>query len=231
MEKMKALARSAVYWPNIDSDIEEKCKKCVPCLINKANPPHTELTPWPLATKPWERVHVDYMGPIKGLHFLIIRDAYTKWMEVFPVSKITSSNTVRHLRESFARYGIPELVVSDNGTQLVSREMEEFLKRNGIKHMTSPPGHQKPNGQAESAVKISKNKLKTYLADRENVREDMFTLTSRFLYHYRNSVHSSTSETPAKLMFNREIRTRWSLLKDKAHCARDTADSEALESL
>ncbi len=63
---------------------------------------------------------------------LIVVDAYSKWLEVFPMKKITSTNTIECLRECFSRYGLPVTLVSDNGPQLKSDEFERFLMRNGI---------------------------------------------------------------------------------------------------
>lgn len=60
----------------------------------------------------------------------------------------------------FARFGIPETVVTDNGTCFVSAEFEAFLRKNGIKHFTSVPYHPASNGMAERAVQIVKKGLK-----------------------------------------------------------------------
>lgn len=213
--KMKTTARSLMYWPGIDAEIEKIVKSCIPCLENKQNPPKTQLTPWPLETGPWKRIHIDFLGPIKNSNFLLIIDSYSKWMEVFPMKNTTTENTIEKLRETFARYGIPETVVSDNGAQLVSYKMKQFFSNNGVKHITSPPGHQQSNGLAENGVKIFKNKLKTYLSDDRLNNDSVSSLISRFLFNYRNTKHSTTNETPAFLMLSREHRTVLSQLKAK----------------
>lgn len=64
--KMKALARSYCWWPNISSEIEEMAKNCSKCNESKNDPPKALIHPWEPATKPFERVHVDYAGPIKN---------------------------------------------------------------------------------------------------------------------------------------------------------------------
>jgi transposase InsO family protein len=60
------------------------------------------------------------------------------------------------LKKHFARYGIPSIVMSDNGPQFVSREFERILSNWKVNHVTSSPGHQQSNGKAEAAVKIVK---------------------------------------------------------------------------
>ncbi|GFV53371.1 uncharacterized protein K02A2.6 [Trichonephila clavipes] len=64
MVKMKAIARSFVYWKNIDNDIEEAAKNCVDCARYKADPPKSKVHYWEYPSMPWERIHVDFAGPI-----------------------------------------------------------------------------------------------------------------------------------------------------------------------
>ena len=84
-----------------------------------------------------------------GHTFLVLIDAYSKWMEVVVMSSITAESTIRRLREIFARFGLPEHVVTDNGPTFISTEFESFLQRNGIRHSTSAPYHPATNGLAE----------------------------------------------------------------------------------
>lgn len=78
--KMKSLARSYVWWPNIDADIEELTRKCKACISVRSSAPLTALTPWPWPTKPWYRIHADFLGPFENKVYLIIIDAHSKWL-------------------------------------------------------------------------------------------------------------------------------------------------------
>ena len=93
--------------------------------------------------------------------FLVVVDAHSKWPEVIPVSSTTSSSTIEVLRDLFARFGIPEQIVSDNGTQFVSEEFQAFIKSNGIRHITSAPYHPATNRLAERAVQTFKQALRS----------------------------------------------------------------------
>ena len=84
--------------------------------------------------------------------FLIVVDAHSKWMGVKPVSSATSTATVEHLRSMFSIHGLPEMLITDNGSVFTSAEFKEFLNRNGIQHITSAPYHPASNGLAERAV-------------------------------------------------------------------------------
>ena len=81
---------------------------------------------------------------------LIVVDAHSKWPEVIEMpSKITSEMNIQELRKVFAVHGLPEQLVSDNGHQFTSREFQEFVKANGIKHCLCAPYHPASNGLAE----------------------------------------------------------------------------------
>ena len=83
--RMKALARSYVWWPKMDADLEQKVHRCSPCQENRKSPPEAPLHPWEWPHKPWLRLHLDYAGPFLGKMFLIVMDAHSKWMEAFPM--------------------------------------------------------------------------------------------------------------------------------------------------
>src|SRR5277367_2175806 len=61
--------------------------------------------------------HMDLAGPFKGKMFLIIIDAYSKWLDVIPVKKTTSTVMIKHLRRTIAQHGLPTYLVTDNGPQ------------------------------------------------------------------------------------------------------------------
>jgi hypothetical protein len=214
MSRMKAQARTWLWWPSLDSSIEQFCKSCLPCLQTRQDPPRANPTPWPEAKTPYERVHIDYLGPIRHKMYLIITCAYSKWPEVYQVNSLRADELEEKLRDCFARWGIPKLLVSDNGRSLVATPTEEFLRRNKIQHRTSPPFHPQSNGAAENSVKTFKNKIKALLLDEKCNRENINTLISRFLISYRNTKHAITKETPAKLLIGRDLRTRLSFLKE-----------------
>lgn len=106
--------------------------------------------------------------------------------------------------------GLPLSLVSDKGRQLVSDEYENFLTKNNIKHLTSPPYSPASNGAAEKAVKTVKSALKKALASNSKISYDL--AICRFLLDYRVTPHCTTGVSPATLMFGRNLRTRSSTL-------------------
>ena len=112
--KMESLARSYVWWPKMDTNLEEKVKSCATCQSHQKSPPCSPSHPSEWLGRPWSRMHVDYAGPFMGKMFLLIIDAHSKWMDIHSVNSATSSVTIDKMRSTFASHGLPEIVVSYN---------------------------------------------------------------------------------------------------------------------
>ena len=87
--RMKSLARSYVWWPGMDRDVENIAKACMQCQQHKHAPPKAPLHPWTWLAKPWQRIHIDFAGPFQGTSFLVVVDSYSKWPEVFEMKNTT----------------------------------------------------------------------------------------------------------------------------------------------
>lgn len=206
--KMKSLARSYVWWPGIDNDIERITKQCRFCLESASNPPRSELHTWKWPEGPSIRIHIDFLQ-IGDKMFLIIHDAFSKWIDVKLMKNITSSETILSMMEYFATWGLPVILVSDNGPSLVSDEFELFLKGLGIFHVRTAPYHPASNGAAENAVKTFKKHFKLLVKEGFSLK----TALTRFLFSYRSTVHCTTGCTPADLHLGRPMRSKWDLLR------------------
>lgn len=200
--RMKALARSYVWWPGIDQDIVKEVKRCETCQLHQRAPAEAPLHPWEWPGLPWSRIHIDYAGPYKGEMFLVVIDAYSKWLDVHRMSSTTSGATIEKLREIFAIHGLPAVLVSDNGSNFTSAEFEEFMKKNGIRHIRVAPYHPASNGLAERAVRIFKEGFE------KMEKGSVQTRLSRFLLSYRTTPHSTTGVPPAELLMKRKLHTQ-----------------------
>ena len=207
MCRMKALARSFVWWPGIDLDIGERVRLCDVCTQAHHSPKAVPLLLWPWSTEPWQRIHIDY-AEVKGQQFFLVVDSHSKWMEVFPMRSTTAEATIEVLRALFSRYGLPLELVSDNGPQFVAGEFQTFLKMNCIKHTLCPPYHPSTNGLAERHVQTFKRMYRA-CPDKGSLPHKM----ANVLFRYRNTPHSTTDKTPAQLFLKREPRTYVSLVK------------------
>ena len=114
--RMKAIARSYFWWHRLDKSIEELAKSCTSCQAIQTSPAAAPLHPWVWPDAPWKRLHMDFAGPFIGKMFFIIIDAHSKWPEVITMSATTAKHTINALWSVFAHFGLPEQLVSDNGS-------------------------------------------------------------------------------------------------------------------
>ena len=203
--RMKELARSYLWWPNLDKDLEEICRSCDRCLERRSMPKRAELHPWEWPRKPWHRLHIDYAGPVNGHYFLIIVDAHSKWCDIYRTSGMTARETIQCLQHCFSIYGLPVSIVTDNGPCFVSESLRQFTDHCGIQHVFTAVYKPSTNGLAERMVQTFKQSLKVQ-------KEPVQLAIDRFLYHYRITPHSTTGVSPAELMYGRKLRCRFDLI-------------------
>lgn len=211
ISRMKGLARSYIWWPNLDGDIEMTVRQCTACQLNGNLPASAPLHPWEFPSRPWARVHMDFAGPFLGHMYLLMIDAHTKWLEVHIMGKITSEATIEKCRETFATHGMPEVVVTDNGTSFTSSEFQHFMQQNGVKLIHSAPYHPSSNGLAENAVKTFKAGMKKMSG------ETLQSRVQKFLFHYRITPHTTTGRPPAELLMGRVPRSRLQMIRPNLH--------------
>ena len=136
-------------------------------------------------------------------------DAHCKWPEVIGPMKTTADPTINAMRNIFARYGLLTQVLSDNGPPFQSAEYEEFLRQNGIQRILVSPYHPSSNGLDERFGQTFKYAMESSADDPASSiqRRDQ-----NFLLSYRSTPHGTTNSSPAKLLLQRELRTRLSLV-------------------
>ena len=203
--KMKALAQSYMWWLGMDREIVQVAKGCTGCHNLQNNPKIAPLHSWEWPARPWQRIHIDFAGPFLGKMFLIIVGAHSKWPEVVPMTTTSATRTIEELRRLFATHGLPEQLVSDNGSQFTADEFGEFLRSNGIKHIRSAPYHPATNGLAERFVQTFKQALCAALTEKKSICWKLMA--------YRTTPHATTGETPAMLLMGINIRTKLNVLK------------------
>ena len=209
--RMKSLARSYLWWPNLDKEIENKVKSCEPCMMTRNAPTSAPLHPWQWPQRPFQRIHIDFAEK-DGLYFLVLIDSHSKWIEVSSMKSITSEKTIAVLRHVFTSFGIPEEIVSDNGPQFSSAEFSSFCCSNGIKHTLVPPYHPASNGAAERSVQILKKALLKHVFSEDSQNLSLQHRLDNFLLMYRTTPHSVTGHSPDELFLKRKLRTRFTLL-------------------
>eukprot|EP00731_Ephydatia_muelleri_P021930 Em0014g521a len=207
--RMKALAQGTVWWPGVDKDIEDKVKACARCQVNRKTP---LPVPWEFPVQAWSRLHVDFTNLFQGKLFIILVDTHSKWLEVAVVSSCSSLCAIRFLRNVFATHGIPEQLVSDNGSAFTSSEFKKFVNRNAIRHTTSALYHPASNGLAERAVQTFTSALIKFGGDVE-------TSLAHFLFTYRLTPHVTMGLTPAEMLLGRKPRSQLGSIRPRSGTA------------
>ena len=125
--RMKALARIHCWYPNINRDVEDLVNSCDKCksVLNVASHVTPHPMDWP--SNPMERVHLDFFGPFYEHNCLILADAYSGWIEVQIIKNMNAGNTLKILQRWFSRYGLPNQIVTDSGTQFTSDQFQSFI--------------------------------------------------------------------------------------------------------
>lgn len=127
------------------------------------------------------------------------------------VYSTSSEVVINKLSEIFARFGLPRFLTSDGASCFTSAEFQTYLRNLGIQHLVGAAFHPQSNGEAESAVKIIKNCIRKATVKSNNV--NLSRCLNNFLFQYRNTPHSTTGESPAKLLLQRSLRCVFDLLK------------------
>lgn len=222
IQRMKQLARSVVYWPHIDDDIERIVRACMSCAEHQNKPPKPANHPWMLPEKPWSRLHLDHAINFMGMNWLVLVDAYSKYPCIHATSSTSAKATMDLLDQDFSHFGFPHTLVTDNATAFTSDEFQDWCKKRGIIHLRGAPYHPATNGAAERLVQSFKQSLrKSALPPKAALQE--------FLMQYRRTPLDS-GLSPSELLNGRQIRTRLdALLPSPAHVAQGKQAKEAVK--
>ena len=224
IEKMKQLARTAVYWPRLDINIKEHCQSCTTCAEFQNKPAKMSNHPWMLPEKPWSRIHADHAINFMGRNWLVIVDVYSKYPCIYPTDSVSTKSTMELLEDSFAHFGYPHSLVTDNAATFTSIEFQQWCKERGIVHLTGAPCHAATNGAAERLVQTFKQAMrKSTLTPKCALQE--------FLVQYRRTP-LSCGYSPCELLNGRKIRTKIDvLLPSPAHAAQKKQVTENRRSI
>ena len=197
-DSMLRRARELVYWPGIQKEICQLAQQCKVCLEYKPRNQKETLTQHMPAEQVWEKVGVD-LFTIANRDYLVCVDYYSGFWEIDYLPSTSSKAVILKLKGHFSRYGIPKIIMSDNGPQFSAGEFEIFVKEWGIIHQTSSPGYPRSNGRAEAAVKAAKTMMRKAVSS----NQDQYLA----LLEIRNTPVQTHGKSPSQLFFQRRTRT------------------------
>ena len=192
------------FWPKLRKDVGEFIAHCRVCSLVKPKYVNPHLKPY-LLDSPMQLVATDYIGPLPTSHgyryLLVIIDAFSRFPEVYPVRDMGTSTLIDCFREYFSRYGFPDALLSDRGTQFQSREFMNYLDNFGVKKLSTTAYRPSSNGICERFNGSLQLKLKSLLTELELPRNQWTKVVPTALMALRNDKHNTTGFTPAELFF------------------------------
>lgn len=201
----KKRLRESYWWPGMDAEVERHVRDCLLCATSDKSHQHLKevVERIPLPGNPWQKIAIDIMGPIEGLgltkYLIVLVDYLSKWPVVIEAQHVNTSVVIKALQELFRLEGAPQELVSDNGVQFVSSEMEDFLRVHGIKHSCTALYSPRQNGLVERMNRTIKNSLQLAVANGQNWRQ----MLSDMIWAYRSTPNTETGKTPFELMRGR----------------------------
>lgn len=139
---MKKLLRPLVYWPGMDGDLENWIKGCSVCQETSVIDKKKVSSSWKPSVKPMERVHIDFFN-FEGRNFFLLMDTFTKDSVVKIMKKTTTIKVIEELENYFEDHGLPEIIVSDNGSPLKGEQFKKLWKVEKLNYYIHHLIHQK----------------------------------------------------------------------------------------
>lgn len=203
--------RQYYYWPKMTNDIQDYVRRCDIC---KATKPRNEISRAPMgkyrdAKRPWRMITLDFCGPYplsksRNRFLLVVVDAFSKYVLMRSMTRSGAIETVNYLKkEVFLKFGVPEILISDNGPQLRSRAFQELLEQYNVKHWKTASYHPQANA-TEAANKTIVNAIRAYIGGITDQRNWDGYLTE-IACAINTSVHSSTDKTPYSVNYGHEM--------------------------
>ena len=197
--KTKQYLRSRMWFPRMDTMVEERLKSCLSCQAATESNLKEPILPTEIPTKPWNTLCTDIFGPIPtGEYLVLVQDLHSRFPEVAVTHSTSAAAVIPAMDKILAAYGTPEVMGSDNGPPYNSTEFLKFAKKLGFQHRKITPLAPWANGTAERFMKNLAKVLQVAQADKKNWRHEL----TKFLRAYRATPHSMTGVSPASLLFN-----------------------------
>ena len=195
--RTKDNARNSVYWPCIDADINNMIESCASCQHHRNKQQKETLIPHEVPPRVWSKVGTDLFTCLNHDYVLVV-DYTSKYFDMHHLPDLKASTVIKKTKSIFARYGIPEEVFSDNGSQYSSRAYKDFAKQWNFTHTTSSPEFPQSNGLVERAIQTIK---RTLIKCKETNSDPYLALLAL------KTTINSTNTSPDQVLFNRKLRT------------------------
>jgi transposase InsO family protein len=203
--------RQGFYWPTTIADASEIVRTCEGCefYARKTNLPAHALQTIPV-TWPFAVWGMDIVGPLRKApgsytHLLVAIDKFSKWVEVQPITNLRAEQAMTFFTDIVHRFGVPNSIITDNGSQFTGRKFLEFCDKYHIRVDRAAVAHPQTNGQVERANNMILQGLKPRIFDRLNksARKWLQELPA-VVWSLRTTPSRATRFTPFFLVYGAE---------------------------
>ncbi|KAJ8652004.1 hypothetical protein O0I10_012401 [Lichtheimia ornata] len=201
--------------PNLKQRVKELVQGCHVCQIRKRIPRKRNhvAKPIPIHATPFYMIGCDAVGPTQNVtksgnrYLLVAVDYLTKWPMARAVARIDEETTAKFMFEEIVeKYGVPNYLLTDRGSNFKSQMVVNFLKGLGCRHLTTTAYRPQTNGCCERLNQTLVNTIAKLALDEDKMGEwDEFVTPA--LMAIRTMPNESTGYTPAKLLYGKEMRT------------------------
>ena len=211
-------ARDFVFWPGMSKEIQQYVEACETCARYASTQQPETLNLHPIPNRPWSKVGIDLFS-ISGRDYLVTVDYMSNFYEVDYLPEITAATVITKIKYHFARHGIPDIVITDNGPQFACGLFRQFASTWEFDHQPISPGNSKANGAAEAAVKDAKKMIKRCIAEK--------TDPYLGLLNVRNTLTEGINTSPVQRLFGRRTKTVTSTSTSRLQPRYDVCDEVA----
>ena len=218
IRKTKARLDPHFYWPHMLKDVTHYCKSCDKCQREgkgrKISP--APLISVPLTSDPWSRIAIDIVGPLPvcpktGNRFILTcMDLASHYPEAIPLKQHTAENVANALTKIFANFGLPDEILSDQGTEFTSELMQHFAHQLGITQIRCSPYHPESNGSCERFHRTLKSMLRSMVDEFEGSWDECLPWA---LFAYREIPVETLGFSPYEMLFGRPVRGPLALVR------------------
>lgn len=194
------------YWPGLEKDVHDFVTKCAKCQKMK----YSKYTKQPMtitttANAAFQKIYLDLVGPLdrdeEGYSYILtIQCELTKFIEAYPIRNKETVTVARAFVQNFVlRFGIPEIIATDRGTEFISATMIEVCKLLNIEKLTSTSYHHQSIGSLENTHKHLGAFLRIYCTN----SYPWSHWIPFWCFSFNNTIHTETKYAPFELVFGR----------------------------
>ena len=211
LDKLEQSVPPEHHWKSMRKDVCEYIRQCKCCIFMQ---PSKKLisaaAPYNMSVSyPNDRINIDTIGPLPpdedgNDHIIAIADVFSRFVELFPTKSATADDAVKCIVGWCGRYGIPNEILSDNGSEYVNHVVKELNKFLHINHLTIHPHSHEENGIIERAIREIERHLRNIVFDEKvkNQWSQYLPLVQRIM---NATKHSALGCSPASIIFGRAL--------------------------